>query len=82
MPWEAVLSTDLPALKSPVAGEKALAESVSFIENHRQVIVITQPESRTQQNQRRGNPTALKAGVTDASRHPGTKLDQPFFFYR
>jgi hypothetical protein len=52
MPWKVVLPTDLPALKSPVAGEKALAKGVSFIENHWQVmIVIVQPEARTEQNQ-------------------------------
>ena len=53
MPWEAILSTDLPALKSPVASEKALAENVPFVENHWKImVVIGQPESRTQQNQR------------------------------
>jgi hypothetical protein len=52
MPWKVVVPTDLSALKSPVAGEKALTKGVSFIENHRQVmIVIVQPEARTKQNQ-------------------------------
>ena len=52
MPWKVILPTDLSALKSLLAGEKALAKGVSFIENHRQVmIVIVQPEARTKQNQ-------------------------------
>ena len=79
VPRKAVLPADLPALKSMVAGEKIVAKRMSFVEDHRQTTIdFAQPVPNAQQCQGRGDPTAFKSGVADASRHSGTELDQPF----